>query len=140
MFADPAALARAAAEEMTRRFVAAVQAPAALPSRLSGGSTPKVLYALLADEPAFRDRLPWKDTHFFFGDERHVPPDDKDSNYRMAREAMFDKLAGILPAANVHRVNSEKPDAYAAAADYAAEISAFFGAGATAPRSRRVST
>ncbi len=129
VFADPAALARAAAEEVTRRLVAAARANGRATVALSGGSTPKVLYALLADEPAFRERLPWKDTHFFFGDERHVPPDDKDSNYRMAREAMFDKLAGMLPPENVHRVRSENPDAYAAAAAYAGEIRAFFGDG-----------
>ena len=45
----------------------------------------------------------------------------------MAREGMFDKLAGVLPPANIHRVKAENPDAYAAAADYAAEIGAFFG-------------
>ncbi len=94
---------------------------------LSGGSTPKVLYGLLADEPAFRERLPWGQTHFFFGDERHVPPDDKDSNFRMASEAMFDKLGGVLPPENIHRVHAETPDAYAAADAYSREISTFFG-------------
>ena len=127
VFADPAALARAAAEELTRRLVAAVRAGQTARVALSGGSTPKVLYALLADEPAFRERLPWAATHFFFGDERHVAPDDKDSNYRMAREAMFDKLAGVLPAENIHRIRSEQPDAAQAAADYAAELRRFGG-------------
>ena len=127
VFADPAALARAAAEEVTRRLVAAVRANGRAAVALSGGSTPKVLYALLADETAFRERLPWKETHFFFGDERHVPPDDKDSNYRMAREAMFDKLDGVLPPGNIHRVRSETPDAYAAAAEYSRGVRTFFG-------------
>ena len=126
VFADPATLARAAAEEMTRRLVAAVRANGQAAVALSGGSTPKVLYALLADEPAFRDRLPWKETHFFFGDERHVPPDDKDSNFRMAREAMFTRLDGVLPPENIHRVHSELPDAYAAADAYARDLAAFF--------------
>ena len=132
VFADPAALARAAAEEVTRVVIAAVRANGRATVALSGGSTPKVLYGLLADEPAFRERLPWAQTHFFFGDERHVPPDDKDSNFRMAREAMFDKLADTLPPENIHRVHGENPDAYAAAAAYAREVSAFFGD--TAPR------
>lgn len=127
VFADPAALARAAAEEMTRRAVAAVRANGRAAIALSGGSTPKVLYALLADEPAFRERFPWEQTHFFFGDERHVGPDDKDSNFRMAREAMFDKLASLLPSANVHRVLAETSDAYKAAADYAREMRRYFG-------------
>ena len=125
VFADPATLARAAAEELTRRIIAAVRAGGGARVALSGGSTPKVLYALLADEPAFRERLPWAATHFFFGDERHVAPDDKESNYRMAREAMFDKLAGTLPAENVHRVHGEEPDAARAAADYAADLQRF---------------
>ena len=129
VFADPAALARAAAEELTRRLVAAVRANGTALVALSGGSTPKVLYALLADEPAFHERLPWAATHFFFGDERHVAPDHKDSNYRMAREAMFDKLAGVLPAENIHRVHGEEPDAAQAAADYAAELRRFGGEG-----------
>ena len=129
VFADPAALARAAAEELTRRIIAAVRADKVALVALSGGSTPKVLYALLADEPAFRERLPWAATHFFFGDERHVAPDAKDSNYRMAKEAMFDKLAGVLPAENIHRVHSEQPDAAQAAADYAAELHRFCGQG-----------
>ena len=133
VFADPAALARAAAEELTRRIIAAVRAGGVARVALSGGSTPKVLYALLADEPAFRERLPWAATHFFFGDERHVAPDDKESNYRMAREAMFDKLAGTLPTENVHRVHGEEPDAARAAADYAEELQRE-GGGADAPR------
>ena len=129
VFADPAALARASAEELTRRIVAAARGGKKALVGLSGGSTPKVLYALLADEPAFRERLPWTSTHFFFGDERHVPPDDKESNYRMAREAMFDKLAGVLPAENIHRVHGEEPDAATAAADYAAEVRRVCGEG-----------
>ena len=125
-FSDPAPLARAAAEELTRLAVAAVKERGYATVALSGGSTPKVLYALLADEPAFRDRLPWSQTHFFFGDERHVPPDAKDSNFRMAKEAMFDKLEGTLPAENIHRVHGEGTDAAKVAANYAGEISAFF--------------
>ena len=128
VFADPSALARAAAEEMTRRATEAVRDHGHASIVLSGGSTPKVLYALLADEPAFRERFPWAQTHFFFGDERHVPPDDKDSNYRMAREAMFDKMAGILPPENIHRIAGENADAYKAAADYGLEVESFFGA------------
>lgn len=133
-FADPTALARAAAEELTRLAVAAVKSKGYVTVALSGGSTPKVLYGFLADEPAFRDRFPWAQTHFFFGDERHVAPDDKDSNFRMAKEAMFDKLAGTLPAENIHRVRSEGPDAVKVAADYAGEVAAFFdgkGGGST---------
>ena len=127
IFADPAALARAAAEELTRRAVEAVRAKGRALIALSGGSTPKTLYGLLADEPAFRERLPWAQTHFFFGDERTVAPDDKDSNFRMTKEAMLDKLGDRLPSANVHRVRGEDPDHAKAAADYGAELLAFVG-------------
>ena len=125
-FADAATLARAAAEEFTRLMAAAVKARGYAAVVLAGGSTPKALYGLLADEPSFRDRIAWGQTHFFFGDERHVPPDDKDSNFRMAKEAMFDKLAGTLPEANVHRIRSEGMDPARVAVDYAKEITAFF--------------
>ena len=127
VFADPSALARAAAEEMTRLAAAAVRDHGHASIALSGGSTPKVLYALLADEPAFRERFPWMQTHFFFGDERHVPPEHKDSNFRMAKEAMFDKLAGTLPPENIHRIRGEDADPYRAAADYSLEVESFFG-------------
>lgn len=128
IFADSAAVARAAAEEFTGRAVAAVRARGRFTVALAGGSTPKALYALLAAEPAFRERVPWRETFLFFGDERHVGPDDKESNYRMAREAMLDRLVpDLLPAGNVRRIPAENPDAYAAAAEYAAGLEGFFG-------------
>jgi 6-phosphogluconolactonase len=133
VFADPSAVARAAAEELTRRVIAAVREHGRATVALAGGSTPKALYGLLADEPAFRERLPWAQTHFFFGDERHVPPDHKDSNYRMAAEALFNKIGSLVPAANLHRILAENPDAYQVAADYAREVENFFGKG-NAPR------
>jgi 6-phosphogluconolactonase len=133
VFADPSAVARAAAEELTQRLIAAVRVNGRAAVALAGGSTPKALYALLADEPAFRERIPWGQTHFFFGDERHVPPDDKDSNYRMAAEAMLNKVSALCPPENVHRIRAENPDASEAAADYARELETFFGA-YTVPR------
>jgi 6-phosphogluconolactonase len=71
---------------------------------LSGGSTPKRLYQLLAASPYVK-RFPWTRTQFLFGDERFVPPDHPDSNYRMAREAMLDHVS--IPPANVHAVPTE---------------------------------
>lgn len=128
---DSAAVARAAAEEWTRRAAAAVRARGRFTVALAGGSTPKALYELLANEPSFRDRAPWSQTHLFFGDERHVPPDHKDSNFRMAKEAMLDKLSPTpLPAENIRRIPAENSDAYAAAAEYAATVSAFFSSSA----------
>jgi 6-phosphogluconolactonase len=78
---------------------------------LSGGSTPKLMFQMLADQ--FRDDVPWDKIHFFWSDERHVPPDDPESNYRMANEALLSHVNGI-----VHRIPSENPDAAAAASEY----------------------
>src|SRR5215204_3497990 len=91
---------------------------------LSGGSTPKILYQLLADEP-FRAQVPWSRTHFFWSDERHVPPDHPDSNYRMAHEALLSHVP-VAPE-NVHRVYSENPDAAAAASEYEQTLVAVTG-------------
>jgi 6-phosphogluconolactonase len=83
--ADGNAVARHVAEWLTERALAT---PGRFAICLSGGSTPKTLYGLLAGPP-FVARFPWDRTHVFFGDERFVPPDHPDSNYRMAREAML---------------------------------------------------
>src|SRR5436853_3145849 len=86
---------------------------------LSGGSTPKGMYALLASD-AYRDRIDWKKVHLFWGDERSVPTDHKDSNYKMATEAMISKVP--IPAENVHRMQAESADIKGAAAAYEADI------------------
>jgi 6-phosphogluconolactonase len=120
-----AALARrrasaAAAAASAGAAAAAVAAP--FPSFvLAGGSTPRGLYRLLADPASpYRDRIAWEDVHFFWGDERHVPPDHPDSNFRMAREAMLDHVPA--PAAHVHRIAAEEPDAGRAAAAYERQL------------------
>jgi len=79
---------------------------------LAGGSTPKAMYRLLAS-PAYRERVDWPRVEIFFGDERCVPPDHPDSNYRMAREALLDHVP--LGADRVHRIAGERPPAEAAA-------------------------
>ena len=78
---------------------------------LSGGSTPKLLYQLLAT-PEYRDRLNWSKVEIYFGDERCVGPEHPDSNYRMAHEAMLGKLP--IPECNVHRMRGEIPPEQAA--------------------------
>ena len=117
----PADLFRAAAEEFTRIGRDAIAARERFSVALSGGSTPKSLYTLLAADYAGFD---WRHTFLFFGDERHVPPDNADSNYRMAKESLLGKIQ--IPAENVFRVKAENPDAAAAAADYEAQIRKFF--------------
>lgn len=125
IFADGAELARAAAEEFARRAAGAIRARGRFSAALSGGSTPRRLFALLADqEEPFRDRIDWRAVHLFWGDERHVPPDHPESNFRMARETLLDRIE--IPAENVHRVRGEEPDAARAAALYEDELRAFF--------------
>ena len=106
IFADSEELARGAAEF----FVA--QTPKTV--ALSGGSTPKLMFQILGDE--FRDQVAWSDIHFFWSDERHVPPDHPESNYRMANEALLAHVP-VAPE-NVHRVRGENPDAAQAASEY----------------------
>ena len=89
---------------------------------LAGGSTPKSLYNLLATNA--RTALPWDRMFFFWGDERHVPPTDPDSNYRMADETMLSKIP--VPTANVFRMKTENPDAAAVAEDYEQTLRKFF--------------
>ncbi|HYK22686.1 MAG TPA: 6-phosphogluconolactonase [Pyrinomonadaceae bacterium] len=117
IFSDPNDLARAASEHFVARSVEAVERRGLFTVALSGGSTPKLLYELLADKSApFRDRIPWSSIHFFWSDERHVPPDHPDSNYRMANEALLSQVP--VSENNVHRVLSENTDASAAAEAY----------------------
>ncbi len=122
--ADAEAVARAAAEEIVDAASRAIEERGRFTVVLAGGSTPRRTYELLADpgEP-FCGRLRWDGVHVFFGDERHVPPDHPDSNYRMAREALLDRVA----IGSVHRMRGEEPQAAAAAASYEAELRRFFG-------------
>jgi 6-phosphogluconolactonase len=91
---------------------------------LSGGSTPKILYEMLA-APPFLERFPWSRTHFFWGDERFVPADDPQSNFRMTREALLSRAR--IPSANIHAMpTTGSPEAAAAA--YERELKAFYGA------------
>ena len=101
VLADPAALARRVAEWMT---TAALGAKAAFRVSLSGGSTPKALYTLLASD-AFREGFPWHRVSWYWGDERFVPHDHPSSNYRMTREAMLAKAP--IPSENIHPVPTD---------------------------------
>jgi 6-phosphogluconolactonase len=125
VYPDRASLARAAAEHFVTRASEAVATRGLFTVALSGGSTPRSTYALLASKE-FAPRVDWPRVHVFWGDERCVPPDHTDSNYRMAREALLDKVP--IPAQNVHRIQGELPPDQAAAA-YRAELEPFLGAG-----------
>ncbi len=113
---DLPSLAEAAAEEIARRAEDAIASRGRFTIALSGGSTPKPAYALLAEDPC-RDRIDWRRVHVFWGDDRHVAPDHPDSNFGMAHDALLSKVP--LPPDNIHRMRSEKPDAARAAEEYA---------------------
>ena len=118
----PQELFAAAAEEVVRLANDAVGARGRFTIALSGGSTPKSLYNLLATNA--RTTLPWDKMFFFWSDERHVPPTDPDSNYRMANETMLGKVP--IPAGNVFRPAAENPDAEAVAKEYESTLKKFF--------------
>jgi 6-phosphogluconolactonase len=121
--ATPQDLFQAAAEEVIRVAKEAVQQRGRFTIALSGGSTPKNMYALIA---ANAGGLPWDQIFFFWSDERHVPPDDPESNYRMAHDSLLSKVP--VPAANIFRVPAEDPDAAAAAETYGQTLRKFFAA------------
>ena len=92
---------------------------------LSGGSTPRRLYELLA-APEIASRFPWERVHWFWGDERFVPHDDPESNYRMAFDAFLSRVA--VPQANIHAIQTEGVSPQQAAAAYEALLKRFYGA------------
>jgi 6-phosphogluconolactonase len=115
------------AEEAANRIVAQAAEFMALQERfaivLSGGSTPKTLYELLAS-PAYRDQIDWTRMHVYFGDERCVPPEHPDSNHRMASEALLNHVP--IPGDNVYRIRGEI-DPEAAATEYGQLLKERFG-------------
>jgi 6-phosphogluconolactonase len=118
----PQDLFQAAAEEVIRAATDAVAQRGRFAIALSGGSTPKNLYTLIAANASAS--LPWDRMFFFWGDERHVPPDDPDSNYRMAKETLLSKIA--VPPANIFPIPAENPDPSAAAEAYEDTLRNFF--------------
>lgn len=106
--ADPEAVAEAAAEIFVATAAAAVEARGRFVVALAGGSTPEVLYRRLAG-PDYAQRVPWRHTWIVFGDERCVPEDHDDSNYRMARETLLDHVP--IPRHQVLRMEGEHPQA-----------------------------
>jgi 6-phosphogluconolactonase len=121
VFSDPENLARGAADWM---LSSAQAAPGHFSVALSGGSTPRRLYELLASTP-YREAFPWARAHWFWGDERFVPHDDPQSNYRMAWEAMFSHVPA--PPENIHPAPTESIAPEAAAVAYEDTLRGFYG-------------
>src|ERR1051325_6895010 len=122
IFETPADLFQGAAEEFSKRATQAIKDHGKFCVALSGGSTPKGLFGLLASGKFAS--LPWKQTFLFWGDERYVPADDAHSNFRMTKEALLSKAP--IPAENVFRIKTEKSPADAAATDYEQTLKTFF--------------
>jgi 6-phosphogluconolactonase len=120
VYENPETLAEAAAGGLAARAAEAIEERGRFTVVLAGGSTPKATYDILARD--YAGRIDWSKVHVFFGDERAVPPDDDDSNYKMAREALLDHV----PVASVHRMQGELPPDEAAEA-YEEELRGFFG-------------
>jgi 6-phosphogluconolactonase len=118
---DSDALYRAAGDEFLRCAQDAIAGRERFCVALSGGNTPRGVYSFLAANDGAS--LPWNQIYIFFGDERHVPPDDPESNYRMANETLLSRVP--IPAANVFRVPTEL-DAEVAAQQYEDQLRAFF--------------
>ena len=116
----PEQLAEAAARAFVERAAEAIAERGRFAVAFAGGSTPKATYEILARDHA--EQVDWPNVHVFFGDERTVPPDHGDSNYRMARGALLDRV----PVGSVHRMRGELPPDEAAAS-YERELKEFFG-------------
>ena len=120
-FENPEALARGAAQWLLGRIQERGGTCAVC---LSGGSTPRRLYEVLTVPPIVT-RFPWDDVHWFWGDERFVPPEHPDSNFRMADEALL-SLAPI-PRENIHPIPTQGLSLADAAAAYEAVLKNFYG-------------
>ena len=121
---DAAAITRRAALEFLQSVTEAVVQRGIFAVALAGGSTPRSLYSMLSDDPVYRSKIPWERIRFFFGDERHVPPDSPNSNYRMADEAFFSK--GLVKPEQITRIKGEYQDTEKAALEYEQAIRAYF--------------
>jgi 6-phosphogluconolactonase len=127
ILADAEALARHAADWLV---ATAARGDRPFAVALSGGSTPRRLYELMASPPC-REAFPWQRTHWFWGDERFVPHDDPESNYRMVREAML--ADAPVPPMNVHPVPTDCLTPGEAARSYERQLKDFYGASTLRP-------
>jgi len=130
LLADPEAVSRAAADDFVALARETVARCGSFSVALSGGSTPRRLYQLLAEAPR-RTEVDWSRIDFFWGDERAVPPDHPDSNYGAAQATLLGPVGA--PAERVHRINGELPDAEQVAREYEAELARVLGAAPGAP-------
>lgn len=131
IYRDPEELALKAARRFARLADQYVIGCGKFTVALSGGSTPKAMFSVLAADP-YIDTVPWSSIYFFWGDERCVPPDHPDSNYRMTNDELLSKVP--VPRENIFRIPAELPEPERAAEEYTATLTAFFLAGPGANR------
>jgi 6-phosphogluconolactonase len=124
IFPTPEALNRAAADAFAQLADKTITEKGRFTVALAGGNTPRAIYQLLATN--YREQIGWAHIHFFWGDERYVPSNDPDSNYRMAREALFDHIP--ILAENVHRMPTEFIQPETAAQNYEKILKIFWPA------------
>jgi 6-phosphogluconolactonase len=120
VFADAQLLAQAAVESFVLQAREAISGRGQFCVALAGGSTPKQIYQLLAQQD-----LPWQQIHLFWGDERCVPPTDPRSNYRMVQEVLLNHIS--IPLQNIHRIKAEQ-GTNQAIADYQHQLETVLGA------------
>lgn len=127
VFDDLGALSEAAASEIAAIAHAATAERGRFSIALSGGNTPRRTYELLAER--YRDAIDWVRTDVIFGDERYVPPEDARSNYKMAREALLERVS--IPAERIHAVPTDAPTVSDAAEQYDRTLRGLFDGPAT---------
>lgn len=118
IFSTPYKLAVNFADELVKMVIESEKVRTPFCIALSGGSTPELLYSVLGDH--FSKSMKWENLHFFWGDERCVPPDSQESNFGMTHRSLFGKIT--IPASNIHRIRGED-DPAREASRYAREIS-----------------
>src|SRR5215472_52486 len=123
-YPDSDTLSHQAAQLVVRLAAESVVTHGRFTVALAGGSTPRKLYSLLGNEP-YRSQVDWALVEVFLGDERCVPADDAESNFRMAQETLLSKVP--IAEKQIHRMPADQPDRQAAAQDYVIEMQRVFG-------------
>jgi 6-phosphogluconolactonase len=121
---DAAAVTRRAGDEFLKAVNEAIALKDSFTVALAGGSTPKALYTMLSEDPAYSSKIPWAKLHFFFGDERHAPPDNAESNFHMANQTLFSR--GMIKQEQITRIKGEYADTEKAALEYEQALRTYF--------------
>jgi 6-phosphogluconolactonase len=121
---DAGEITRRAADEFLKSVNEAIAQKGSFTVALAGGSTPKALYSMLSGDPDYSSKIPWPKLHFFFGDERHAPPDNSESNFHMANQTLFSN--GLVKPEQITRIKGEYADTEKAALEYEQDLRAYF--------------